>query len=222
MGKQLAGKRFVVFDADGTLFDTMPGYRETFSDLVHRYFGVDKDIARSFYFATAGMNLNEQFRGLLKQEGKSFTEADIAKMYEEFFEISERLPSSLFDDVRQLLDDLKRKGVEMFITSGTKGYILYRRLKETGLLEYFSASLGSDDIPKSVAHIGIFAQIIGVYFDDFTSQGCIIGDGSGDMKLARKAKMLAIGITRTVNADALRQAGADVIVCSLSELVDGN
>ncbi|MFA6436706.1 MAG: HAD family phosphatase [Candidatus Paceibacterota bacterium] len=222
MGKQLACKRFVVFDADGTLFNTMPGYRETFSDLVHRYFDVDKDVARRFYFATAGMNLKEQFRGLLRQEGKSFTEADIAERYEEFFEMSEELPADLFNDVRQLLDDLKRENVKMFITSGTKGRILHRRLRETGLLEYFTMFLGSDDIPKGGAHITIFAEIIDVSFDDFTSQGCLVGDGSGDMKLARKAKMLAIGITRTVSADALIQAGADIVISSLSELVDGS
>ena len=220
MGKQLAGKRFVVFDADGTLFDTMPGYRETFSDLVHRYFGVDKDVARRFYFATAGMNLSEQFRELLKQEGKSFTEVDIAKMYEEFFEISEELPANLFNDVRQLLDDLRKKGVKMFITSGTKTDILDRRLKETNLGHYFTMVLGSEIVLKSIAHIISFAEAIGISSNDFASQGCIVGDGSGDMKLACKANMLAVGITRTVNTDALRQAGADVVVGSLSELVD--
>jgi len=219
MQKKLAEKKFVVFDADGTLFDTMTGYSETFSDLVYRYFSIDRDIARRFYFATAGTNLDKQFRELLKQEGKSFNNSDIVKLYEEFFAISETLSANLFDDVKPLLDCLKEKSFKMFITSGTKGNILYRRLEETGIGKYFTMFLGSDDIPKGVAHIGIFSEMIDVSFQNFASQGCFIGDGPGDMQLACSANMLAIGLTRTVSEDALKQAGANIVISSLNNLI---
>jgi phosphoglycolate phosphatase-like HAD superfamily hydrolase len=83
----------------------------------------------------------------------------------------------------------------------------------------FREVIGSEIIPKGLGHIEVFARTTKRKRKEFCQKAFLVGDGPGDMKLACQAEIYAIGLTKTVSESVLREAGAQEIIHSFSELI---
>lgn len=54
--------------------------------------------------------------------------------------------------------------------------------------------------------------------EDFAKNSFLLGDGPGDMKLAKICKMKALGVAHTFTSDYLMQAGADRVFEKIKEV----
>lgn len=208
-----------IFDADGTIFNSVPLYTKTFADLLLPY-GFKREKAESFFRETSGAPLDEQFSQILKIDPRdNLCAAIVSNLVERFFEITSEEASTLMNGAREVLDVLSLNNIELFMTSGTKTEILEKRLK--GLrINCFRKVLGSDRIRKGLGHIGFFVGVSGEKaLGEFARKSFYVGDGPLDMEIARKAKICAVGLCSTVSEAALYQAGADKIIHSLMELI---
>lgn len=221
--RPLSNFQYTIFDSDGTIFDSMPLYGQTFADLLKESHGVDPSISLTYFRRTAGLALPSQFADLLQNHGYKYelTSPQIKSLVQKFFErVASQMPR-LIPGAKEVLEKL-RSGLKpyyrLFLFSGTDTRILEERVAKLDI-NYFHLIFGADVILKGPEHIAAFARATREGLDDFCQKTVIISDGPTDMQLARELKIYAIGITTTVSEDALRHAGANEIIHSLLELV---
>ncbi len=222
MNKQLKKFKFIVMDADGTIFDSVAMYTKVFVMIVSR-FGVPEEIAKNYYKETQGKPIKEQFSEVIrKNTTQTIKSIDIDILVDEFFESVETVPVKIFDDARKLLNWCRTDRKICFMTSGSNTNILIDRLNKAGFSDVFSIVLGSDKVSKGIGHFKIFAESQSISLNEFASMACMIGDGSGDMIFGKKAGLFPIGIVRDKNqvvVEKMEALGARQIIHSLSELM---
>jgi len=213
---------FGIFDCDGTLIDSMSFYTETFVVVLEEKTGIPREIGRKFYKERAGTPALKQYEQILELYDKNKL-ADVREITELFFQRIDKIDKEkkfrVFPGTKKLLMELCRRGLKLFVTSGSKCRILERKLEKHDLLVYFDLIMGSDEILKGVEHIKIFADWCELPIEKFAKRAFLLGDGPSDMRIARESGVYAIGIANTVDAEILIKAGADDIVKNLKDLI---
>ncbi len=209
-----------IFDSDGTLIDSMPLYIRVFAEILNEKTGIPIKVGRKFYKETAGTPLPRQCEQILKVYSKT---ADVQEMVELFFqrldEEKNKKKFKAFPGTKEILRKLNARGIKLFVTSGSRYQDLEKKLAEHDLLIYFDLIMGSDEIPKGVEHIKIFANWCELSFEEFTQKTFLVGDGPTDMRIAKESGIYAIGVKTTIDAKTLIKAGANEVVKNIKDLV---
>ncbi len=210
-------KKFVVTDVDGVLLDRMPVYGEVFSELLEKELGINKDFSKKIYFSSAGTSIDKQFRMVILDAKRSVGEGMIDFLVNRFFKINAEKEILFFPGAKEVISDLTMKGCALFATSGSNTDELKTIFIKNNLL--YSMVMGSDEIKKSSEHIRIFAESVSLSMQEFCKNGVYIGDGPGDMKIARECDLLAIGILTCpgICERDMIVAGADFVINDISE-----
>lgn len=215
--------RFAIFDADGTLFDTMRMYDETFTTILAEKYSINPEESLAFYRTTAGMPLKEQFRTMIGQKVPDLrvNEQELEDLVSQFFDQVCQKPSPLFPKVKEVLWRIGMANLKkLFLFSGTLTDILKQRLDRHGLGFYFKQFIGAGVIPKGLGHIEVFARVMNIRREEFCRSAFLVSDGPEDMKLGLKARIYTIGLTTTVSEEAMHQAGAREIIPSIADLLE--
>jgi len=215
--------KYALFDNDGTLIDNMGASAKAFGQICKKV-GVPVAIGKELHLRTAGTPLVEQVKQILQKFQKS--NDLLENLSNSFFEIrsslSEWQNATAFPGTKDVLKKLSYERIEIFVTSGSRTKETIESLKRNKLYGYLSLVLGGDEIPKGTGHIKKFAEFAGKSFEDFCKSSIIIGDGTNDMRIAKKLNIYSVGITNTVSAETLKRAGANEVIEVISELLSVN
>ena len=209
--------KYGIFDLDGTIIDGMSTYTKVFAGILNRRFGIDTKNSSEYYLNSAGTLIEIQFQYVLKNNNVSFV--NIAKLVDEFFDTVDKEKFLMFEKAEDTIKYLRNKNVLLFISTGSRTDRSKKRLEKFDLLKYFSVILGSSEIPKGPEHIEEFAKSVNLPTEEFSKQAFYCGDGSGDMEIAEMFEIYAIGIAQTVNKKKLFEAGADVVVDKIGDVL---
>ena len=213
--------RFLIFDMDGTIIDSMSSHAGIFSSILWRRFGVAQDLGRDGYFNTAGMAVDEQFVYMLELSDIK-QEVDINALADEFWNGVDALEPVLFPDTLPALKQLRANGYELCVISACTPQIVKSKLAKSGLVKYFRLTLGTDksipNMAKGLGHFTIISDSIGLTGVEFRRSVAMIGDAEYDMKIAKQARILGIGRITGDNQHALKKAGAALLIHDLREL----
>lgn len=208
--------KYGIFDLDGTIFDAMPAYAEIYSQILKDRFGILPESSLEYYLESAGTPLNEQFRHML--EITNMPTEKIPEMVREFFDCVGRKDFALFDGAKDLIKNLHKKGMTLFITTGSEDDLTVKRMDKAGISKYFSLVLGSSIKEKGPWHIERFARAAKVPIDEFSKLAFYAGDGPYDMHISKMFGIYAIGIPTTVSTNLLLESGADEVVEKISDI----
>lgn len=209
--------RYAIFDLDGTLVNSMPAYQDVFAAMLEP-FGIDETMSRDYYRDSAGTPLAEQFEKMLATGILEKDPVIIARLVDEFFNQVESMDFEPFPGVKNMLHSLKQRGKSMFVTTGTRKP--QSRLERLGFDYFFVRAIGEDEAPKGPEHFHVFADCLGINVPELCANAFLVGDGPSDMRLARQMRLgYTIGVTNTVGADRLMEAGADETVEDIRELM---
>jgi len=208
---------FGIFDLDGTLVDSMPIYARIFVYIMAKV-GVDGQRSESFFRKTGGVPLAIQIRTLLEQEGLADKGIDQKELWDEFVRIVRAEPLKPMPGAEEAVAGIRQRSIKLFLSSGSDDP--EEVLQALGLRHHFREVLGSRQVTKGPKHIHMFAQAMDMTVPEFCRQAFLVGDGIVDMKLGREMLIYSFGLVGTLDADELRQAGADETVYSLSELLE--
>ncbi len=188
----------LVFDWDGTLVDSI------------------ERIVTSLQFAskkTVDINLSaEQARdviglGLMEAIGKLHPELDakqnlgelneIADAYRQHYMYDNAVPAPLFNGVNDLLNQLRKDGYTLAISTGKSRAGLEQSINEHNLAHHFVTTRCAGE-NKSKPHPEMLHEIL-QELNFSASQTLMIGDSEHDLKMASNANINSIGVTHGVH-----------------------
>jgi len=212
--------KFGIFDVDGTLIDSMSAYKKAFSGILNRKFGISKEEADKYYLNSAGTPLDVQFIYMLQKNNKYFETKEVQSMMKEFFDIVDQVDYQFYDGAINLVKELVRKKFTLFVTTGSQTSATKNKLGKADIINCFELILGSSEIPKGPEHIEEFAKSVNLSAEEFSSQAFYCGDGARDMEIAKMFGIYAIGVAQTLSKEKLSEAGADVVVDKIGNVLE--
>jgi HAD superfamily hydrolase (TIGR01509 family) len=199
----------LVFDVDGTLVDSLEGYRlAALRAAAHLKDRISRDAVR------AAMNRNESFWDQVlagtPEHSPSRVEALRAATLEHWPRVL-REHVRCFPGIETTLRLLRERGLRLAICTGSRGES-FRPLEEQGLLEHFEVVVTAADVKERKPHPeGLLRCLdaLGVA----PEAAAYVGDSMLDMAAGRAAGMLAIGVLSGAGTSAeLAEAGAHRLV----------
>lgn len=215
----------ILFDFNGVIIDDealqMKAYQGAFEP-----FGIT--LTEEQYYAQMGKDDRAFIAAIYENEGRTLTDAE----RDELIEQKSAVHRTLIEDELPLFP-----GVVSFIKSASRHFSLgivsmARRveidyvLERAGLVSEFSAIVSAEDArackPDPDCCIQAFRaldrQRMAAGRSPLTRDEClVIEDATQGIQAGRAAGMRTLGITNTVSAQALRDAGADVVTANLSD-----
>ena len=206
--------KIIIFDADGTIFDSMPFTAKVFADVLERY-GVPRKESENYMYATAGTPPAETFIGILKKYNKPTNE--IKNIIKEFFDSMENSNPKIYEDVLPTFKKLK--SYKKIVSTNLRQNILNKRIKQHNLHLYLDEYFGTNGFKSKEEHFDEVKRIYHLSAQDFRNTVMLVGDGKKDMKFAKKYGIIGIGRIGINNAKTLKQAGASYIIHNLLEIL---
>ncbi|WP_165250762.1 HAD family hydrolase [Paludisphaera soli] len=202
-----------IFDHDGVLVDTLKLHQDSWT-MMGRETGLG--VTPEFILETFGMTNATILRKIL---GDSLPDSDVAAYSdrkESAYRDLARGRITLMAGVRGLLDELTEAGVLLAIGSSGVRPNLELTVAECGLHGRFEAIVAGEDVTRGKPDPQVFllaAERAGVA----ASRSVVFEDAPVGIRAAKAAGMLAVGVTSSHSAEALREAGADEVVAHLGE-----
>ncbi|RUO73048.1 HAD-IA family hydrolase [Idiomarina ramblicola] len=207
-------KRLIIFDWDGTLMDSIGRIVSSMQNTA-QYIGlpVPTDVAVRDII---GLSLEPAIEKLFGMLNPKQLDSFLARYRDEYVDLNPT-PSPLFHDAKAILSALTDSGFQLAVATGKARRGLQRVWSESETEHYFAASrcasetLGKPD-PQMLYEIMNELKT-------HPEQTVMVGDSVHDIKMAVAAGVHPVGVSFGVHdAERLREAGASIVVDSLSEL----
>lgn len=202
----------VIFDFDGTLADSMPFLESIGVEVMMKYYGVSKEEATIRYRSTTGLPYEQQIK-------MNFPEHPINDTAIEEFEelkINRIFEQELFPDAEESVKELRKRGIDVFVSSSTFQPTIEEYFKRRRILNLFTGILGyRPGFEKGADHFNYIHSQFGVPFE----QMVFVGDSLKDYERSKNfCKFIALEDMFT--RDDFQNAGhAGPIVASRHEVL---
>lgn len=208
----MAKLRGVVFDVDGTMFDTASLIYDAYCHIAELY-GY-KQPTRDEVAREMGRPIPEILEVL-------FPGADVAAMVETNTEFVMKRASvvAAFEGLEHTLKELDSRGLTLgVLTSGNKK--VEEILQHYGIAHLFASVVHADLVSNHKPHpegLELVAAQMGIDVSELV----MVGDMMQDIKVAKNAGALAsVGVTHGFSTrETLKELGADYVIDSLPELI---
>lgn len=209
--------KYYLFDLDGTLTDPFEGITNS---VVHalKYYGIEVSDKRELA-CFIGPPLIESF---MKYYGLSRDEAvEAVERYREHFGVKGLFENEIYEGVSDMLRRLKESG-KVVIMATSKPEVYARRIAEHfDIAKYFDYMAGSLLEGKRVAKTEVIEYALETLGITEREECIMIGDRHHDINGARLSGMKSAGCLWGYGSEEeLREAGADIILRSVDEILD--
>lgn len=210
--------RLVSCDWDGTLINSMPHKTGAIVETVSRYFDLDPEPLLAVFLNQVGIPRFQIFTAMAEQIGGiSPTPEQLVELSRIYTELNlDGLTSDLlWPETEPGLQDLKKRGFRLFVSSASPPEELTLMVERCGLTGYFDGVLGSNPAAgKGAGHMALMKQQVGIGPESILH----FGDDFADIRLAKEAGAFAGGKLSPRTAEEMTAQGADVTAANLLEL----
>ncbi|KZE36429.1 pyrophosphatase [Bhargavaea cecembensis] len=203
----------ILFDFDGTLFDTNDLIIETFMTVLGKHF--PGRYAREDCLPFMGPPLRETFEELAPE--------NVDQMMEEYvkwnLENHDRLTSE-FPGVSDVLKKLKERGLKMAIVSTKRNKTIHRGLDLMDAEGVFEVVIGLDDVTHAKPHPEPLQKAMDALGAD-PATTLMVGDNSHDIEGGRNAGTLTAGVAWSAKGRAFMESlKPDYMLDAIEDLLE--
>ncbi|WHY85651.1 beta-phosphoglucomutase [Neobacillus novalis] len=207
----------VIFDLDGVITDTAEWHYAAWKELANR---IGIDFNREFNEELKGISRMESLEKILVFGGKAGLYSESEKLElaktknDQYVQLLTKMkPDDIFPGIKELLEELKAKGVLIGLASASKNAPAI--LQSLEITNYFQTVVNPDEVERGKPAPDIFlkaAEKLAV-----SPAECIgIEDATAGIMAIKDAGMFAVGVG---TIEKMKQAGADLVVEDTRELV---
>lgn len=211
----------IIFDIDGTLFDSMQLYTNTFCNILDEFYKVPVDKSREIFQSTAGLPLDQQFNLAIK-DYNHIMNYDSLKLVQKFWDNVSYVDVAVMPNAISVIRQLDKAGYHLVASSGTLTSVINERLKRAGVYESFKLILGTDyhkgGLIKGDSHIHAIMNALLLPYQDVKTSAVMIGDGAHDSILANRFGIIFIGYLKA-GVENTKPIRADIYIHDLLELI---
>ena len=186
-------KKLIIFDADGTIWDSEKDVFLAFNHTLKN--NGNKEITKEEFQRLAGLDLEEMFRRVLSK-GEETLANEYVKKYRKYYidEGHYADETTLFENVKEILENLKKQGFHMAIASGKPKRIL-DKMVECFHLNEFEFVLGTGEShfnPKPDP------EILNYIMNELhisKKDAVMVGDTKADIMAGKNARIDTIAVT---------------------------
>jgi beta-phosphoglucomutase len=212
----MAEPRGAIWDVDGTLVDTAELHFAAWAEVARAH---GRGFTRADFAATFGRRNPEIIAALFGDRFTAEEAAALGERKEELYRAAAGKGVGLLPGVAELLEGLRRAGFRQAIGSSAPRKNLELILKRTGIEKYMDAVVGAEETERGKPDPQVFllaAQKLGV-----PPGRCVVfEDAVAGVQAAKAGGMRCVAV-RCVGhhpEEALRRAGADLVVDSLEQV----
>ena len=192
------GKKAVIVDMDGVIFDTERLYLEIWQSVFEKY---GYKMTKELYITVMGTGRKNVIKTFLENFGDDLP---IEKMYEEkdnqLFYIIENQGIPLKKGVKELFSMLKEKNYKIALATSAKRDRVEKQIKDKWLKESFDAIVCGDDVEKGKPSPDIFLKAAKEI--DVEAKDCfVVEDSPAGIKAAFSGGMKGIHVEDLKVAD---------------------
>lgn len=180
----------VIFDADGTLLDSMGFWSSTVYDMLAR-FGISPD--NELLKIINPMSMYEGAVYLKNRYSLSFSP-------EEFIEEENRIVEQFYTNkvklkpgIAELLDMLSRKNIPLAVASATDRYLIEKALRTNGIHEHFKAVVSCSDVGEGKNSPKVYNKAR-EYLGTEICETAVVEDSPNALITAGNAGYLTVGV----------------------------
>ncbi len=215
--------KYIGFDKDGTLMDSLDSYAKIWGKIFHDEYGIDEKEAGNFLIETAGVPTIIQVDTLLKKHNIVLSKDKVFNKANEIATtLGEKADSNPFPEVPEILKKLKELGYRIFVSSGQQEAVIKKDLEKSGLIKFvdFFAGIRSEDpsYRKGEPHFQAAAKHFGVPFETFVKETVFIGDTVTDIEVSKSSNIRCIVRASSSSREKLLKEGAELTVSDFSNL----
>ncbi|HQY67395.1 MAG TPA: HAD family phosphatase [Pyrinomonadaceae bacterium] len=215
----------ILLDFNGVVINDEPVQMRAYTEVL-KADGIE--LTEDDYFSSLGMDDRTFVVAAFERAGKKVDEARVSEIVAEKSAKWKEMVTSempLFDGIKDFVEKMAVE-FELGIVSMARRHEIEYVLETCGMRHHFSTIVSSDDVVKckpdpECFRIG-FRQIDRIRTDQghlpMTHKEClVIEDSPPGVVAARNADLPVLGVTNTVSADALRNAGASAVAKDLRD-----
>lgn len=203
--------KLVIFDWDGTLFDSVGQIVESLKFAAKEF---NQPLTDEAAKSIIGLGLPEVAQVLFPQVPELHDQ--ILKCYGDHY-VEHSKSDVWFDGVAEMLQDLKDLGIQLAVATGKSRRGLDRVLGQTNSLELFSTTRAASET-KSKPDPLMLAEIL-VETGFSAEQAIMVGDTSYDLEMAKNIQMPRVGVAYGVHSvETLMQFEPLLIASNVQEL----
>jgi beta-phosphoglucomutase family hydrolase len=202
-----------IFDMDGVIVDSHPihknAWKRFLTSVGHPFDDADLD------FVLDGRKREDILRHFLGDLSDQQIE-EYGRMKESLFR-EEALEMETISGLLDLLRDAKNAGISMAVASSGSSSRVHFILDHLGIQEHFSIVVTGDDVAHGKPNPEIFrkaAQLLAARNDETL----VIEDAVSGVIAAKNAGMKCMAIASNGRAEALRTAGAEIVVADFKSV----
>jgi len=215
----------ILMDFNGIIINDEPLQMQAYKEILQ---GEDIDLTEEEYYSSLGMDDKTFVEAVYKRAGKEILpekgieiiNAKTAKWREM---IDAEIP--LFGDVENFVRKMEKDFAVGIVSMARREEIEYI-LEKIGLRDCFSIIVSSEDVSNCKPNPECYRKGFGLIDAVRTRRGgnpivhedcLVIEDSPQGIRAGKSAGLKTLGITNTVSADKLREAGADAVSKSLAD-----
>ena len=208
----------ILFDLDGTLTESGEGITKSVQYALDKMRYPEMDLEKLRVFV--GPPLLEQVR---KYTGMSEEEARQAVVYyRERYSVTGIFENRVYDGVQNMLEELRRKGYLLAVSSSKPEHFVTKVLDHFGLTGYFDEIVGSEMNGKRTGKADVIEETLRrLQLSDHREQVIMVGDKEHDVFGARTCGLECIAVSYGYGTmEELAQADPLRIAASPEEVLD--
>ncbi|MGF1703653.1 HAD family hydrolase [Photobacterium makurazakiensis] len=213
-------KSVIMFDLDGTLFDTeraiVEAFNAAFSSLNYPHLPNPTDIK-----ATIGMPLEVAFSTLAGQPKNSSAVTELCQEYQQQFKITllPKAESLLFPGVISGLTMLKQQNYSLSVTTNKFANSANALLEAAGIAKFFDIVVCADEVTAKKPAPESGEKILN-YYGATPADALMVGDTTHDILMANNLGSDAIAVNYGIHSEhELRTASPKWIVSNFDDVV---